>query len=976
MPAFHPRFFNFSCVLSVASICICVCSLPGQQGALPVVQGPENSIQVTAADGEPFGVFSLKVPIAQNLPANPRVLVHDSENRVFYPVVSVQTVTVRDERQIRDGRQRRQGRIGRPGGLIDRLRGAIQQGEEREEPVALEIRGLYRGNGPLTVVLSGDLKQEFAIAPSVQSLIPGSDHRTLMNDWWKQYTTKATQMIQQEDFPKLVHQYLVSMLARRLDLPNVDLTPEDPDEEESNRTLDMLALLAAIEPLRDDVLEQVMNLPMSIDASNALPPEILWPPMDIMAPIVEPEIETIASRVPPECFYLRFGAFTNFVWFQDIAERYGGDMAQAVLLRGFNYEATARMERMLAAKMTQLAKMFGDKLVGDMALVGSDLYMKEGASLGVIFYAKNPALLKTAIRADRSSVAKNTPGATVQDLEILGRQVQLLSTPDNQVRSFYVSDGDYIFVTSSRALVRRFLEVGEGGQSLAGSPHFRWTRSAMPDANDYSVFAYFSPEFFHQLVSPQYQIELRRRLQAIAHLEMAEMATQAARSEGFVPESIAELKNAGLLPAWFDERPDQAVTLRTEERWIDSMRGRRGSFTPIPDLEIQAVTAQELAAYQEVAEFYSTQWQQMDPMVVGLRRFAADDGSDRETVAFEGYIAPFEKDKYGWVANLLGQPTAVELGLPQDDMATLQVHMAGNQGIGPKSGNYHLFAGVKDMVPPNPEDTKGLIATLRALQATPAYIGAWPKPQIVEQLPLGIGRQLGNSDIYGFSRMIGGLWRWQSDTFSLLSFSREIIEAAIPQLSVNEATDFAQARLKVVPLSGTQLGAWVNNLWYQRGWKSSHANTRLLDEVHLQLRVPADECMDVTQKLLDVKLQCPLGGSYEFVPAGQVGWWQSSAWADSAYDDRGKPAAPPTYSAPWIDWFRGGRAHLTQGENSLALVGAIDLEMKPIPPELKSAEPANLPSLNFDVFSLPMQIFGNGKKVDESKAGQPQRRSF
>ncbi len=97
--------------------------------------------------------------------------------------------------------------------------------------------------------------------------------------------------------------------------------------------------------------------------------------------------------------------------------------------------------------------------------------------------------------------------------------------------------------------------------------------------------------------------------------------------------------------------------------------------------------------------------------------------------------------------------------------------------IGRPTEDYHLFAGVKDMVPPAPEETKGLISILRALQAVPGYIGAWPMPGLLDQLPLGLGG--GPPDITGYSRLIGGLWRWQGAGFSLLSFDRSIIENTI-----------------------------------------------------------------------------------------------------------------------------------------------------------------------------------------------------
>ncbi|MEZ6135703.1 MAG: hypothetical protein R3C53_12405 [Pirellulaceae bacterium] len=934
-----------------------------------------------AVAGEPFGVFTAEIPLPPgfNTSQTPRVLVEDTDGRIFYPVVKVRFVEVVEE--VPEPPRI----IGRPGGLIDRVRSAIRgESKKRQVPVSIEVAALFRGTKPLTVNLVGDVTMRVPIAPQVYS---EATHRKLAVDWWNDYTDAAKQAVSGNDAPSLIHKYLTTMLADRMQLPRVDLDPpaaEDKAKSELDQPLQTLSLLAAIEPLRDQILEDVINHPGDLSGDELpLPPEPNWQPT-VLPPIGDDvPIEALAGRVPPECFYLRFGSFANYVWFQEIAERYGGDIGQAVLLRGFNYEASARMERMLASKMTAIGKMFGDKLIGDMAIVGSDLYMKEGASLGVVFYATNPKLLKAAFDSDRRAVISKTPGASLQEIEIAGKPVSLLSTPDNRVRSFQVIDGDYIFVTTSSTLARRFIEVGLGQPSLASTPAFRWARTWMPDANDYSVFGYFSPEFFHRLVSPQYQIELRRRLEAIAHLEVAEVASQTALAEGAKADDIEALQRAELLPPWFDVRPDAARILRSGERWIDSARGARGSFLPIADVEIKSVTEREAQGYAQISSYYQDQWQRMDPMLVGLRRFRVEPkpgfttapGAFREQVAFEGYIAPFEAEKYGWIARQLAQPSPVEIQLPADDAVSVQLHMRGNSGLLAAPDDYHLFAGVKDMLPPAPEDTQGLIKTLRALRAAPAYLGAWPKPGLIEKLPLGLG--LARPDYAGFSRMLGGLWRWQDQEFSLLSFDRSILDQAIPQLGVRQSTDLAQARAQVADLSGSQLSKWINQIWYERGLRASRANTLFLDHVHQQLKVPGNDCLDVAQRLLDVKLQCPLGGDFVFTAlpvatGGSTtgGWWQCTATQNVTYSERGKPLPPPDYSAPWIDWFRGGKLHLTQQPDSLAVVGSFELEMQPLRVQIDpNQEPASslLPPMNFDLFNLPLKLFGQDGQQPQEK---------
>src|SRR5690606_14978072 len=117
------------------------------------------------------------------------------------------------------------------------------------------------------------------------------------------------------------------------------------------------------------------------------------------------------------------------------------------------------------------------------------------------------------------------------------------------------------------------------------------------------------------------------------------------------------------------------------------MRGARGSFLPIADVDLQSVSAVEAEAYANIAQFYQEQWRHMDPLLLGLRRFRAE-GNRTEQVAVEAYVAPFEAEKYGWIARQLGAPTPIEVTLPADDAASLQAHVRGGNTLGIVSGDY------------------------------------------------------------------------------------------------------------------------------------------------------------------------------------------------------------------------------------------------------------------------------------------------
>ena len=128
----------------------------------------------------------------------------------------------------------------------------------------------------------------------------------------------------------------------------------------------------------------------------------------------------------------------------------------------------------------------------------------------------------------------------------------------------------------------------------------------------------------------------------------------------------------------------------------------------------------------------------------------------------------------GKIAQQLGPPTNVSLRFAPDDIVALQAHVASPQ-LGPPT---HLFAGVKDSVPPEPEDFEGILNIYRSLREIPGYLGAWPQPGTLDRLPLGLG--VGQPVGGGISRLIGGLYRYTDGKFSILSFQRDVMEASIP----------------------------------------------------------------------------------------------------------------------------------------------------------------------------------------------------
>ncbi len=272
-------------------------------------------------------------------------------------------------------------------------------------------------------------------------------------------------------------------------------------------------------------------------------------------PMSRSNVEPIAMHVPEECFYIRFGNFQNYLWSDKLQQEYGGDLERMITLRGFDDRAGDRMQRQLVLESSPLADLLGPAVIADVALIGRDLFLREGAAVGMLFQARN-ALLGNDLNNQRKAAlkAEQANGSKIETVQIGGRDVSFLSTPDYRLRSYYVVDGDYHLVTTSRAIVERFLQVRDGLGSLGASSEFRHARSIMPTSRQDTVFVFFSSAFQQGLLSPQYQVELRRRLQAVTDLELVQLAQWAARTEGRPAQTIGDLVQGQLLPAGFGRR--------------------------------------------------------------------------------------------------------------------------------------------------------------------------------------------------------------------------------------------------------------------------------------------------------------------------------------------------------------------------------------------------------------------------------------
>jgi hypothetical protein len=891
---------------------------------------PAAEVQVEAVLGQPLGVGRVSARVLES----EGLSVADADGRTLY-LASDSPPPVR--RLLRD--------------LIGNL-------VPVQRPKTVNAYFLFVGDEPLELHVSAG-RQPIQVVPGRSP----ESHDQLLGEWWRAYSRQPGMLEEQDDLPELKN-YLSAMLSRRLDLP----LPEQRAGLLDGMWTDVFSTLMSV--TEDDRLEQLRSLTLATPAAESADqplPETASAAGELPVPgdaLPEgQEIEALASHVPVECFYVRFGSFTNFLWFGDTMERAGGDMTNLITIRGLDRRIRERVETQISMRQWSLARVGGDLAIADMALVGLDPFVNDGAAVGVVLEGRGDGSGAVAeIERQWTEALDKHPDATRTRVEVAGHEVELLSTPDWRIRSYHAVDGPFHLLTTSQTIVRRFYEAGAGQGSLAASPAFLQARLDVPTERRDAIWAHFSAEFFQQLAGPHCRIEAQRRSRSAAELELVLLARLAAQGEGRPAETLADLVSGGYLPERFGERADGSQIVLAGGAASDSLRGLRGSFVPVADMEIEGITETELRDYERFASQYRQKVDRLEPMTVAVERRLRE-GGRVERLTMRMRMAPLSDTLYGELADLLGPAQSRRVKPIEGDVVTFDAVL----------GEDRIFGGARRL--PAEEEDGWAIPPALTRRPVVNFLLAHPSDVIVGYLGTNRGsealgffrnRPYEPADSEGYARSLGplwtqdllevfrdalsggpvqldgllegdqGLWRRQTDDFTTYAFRGDVLRDVTPQLEYEDLERPGQLWLRAEDLNGTQLGALVNVLSYVAARRTEETNTRFLNSLIEQVQAHPEECLAAAEAMLDARLVSPLAGRYELQDTPRGPRWTSTA-LDAATDEGVVPAG---YRSPPLVWFRGLDLEARFDRDAAEVRATIDMQVDELDAERERREGA------------------------------------
>ncbi len=882
-------------LFSSRSVWIFSAILLGLLGIVPVRAADDGPVQIekdhiiaAAIWGEPYSVGHLKVQAKTGrfriLPDRPWSRLSAENQKVLYPVFP----------------------------LSDGEGEYWSEADREHHATTIEAFFLFKGKGPLKLTwrLPDGQTIEKTLTPRPDA--NEQSHKKLLREWWNRYVYAVQKRAELDAYPPQIENYLVTMLSERLDFTAPQLSNPWSGRSDVDTAFGLLLGAESIRVAmqRDTVLHHTRRdePPTRKLPKAAAPPPISLPKFDKS----KVAAEAIAGHVPAECFYVRCGNFQNFQWLRSNLTHWGAMARDLTALRGWNYGIRDELEHQLALKETLLSKLFGETLISDVAILGTDTFVREGASMGIIFEARNSTLLKVQLDRLRKDAQNAEPAARQTTERIAGHDVSFLSTPDNTIRAFYAVDGNYHLISTSREIVRRFYEAGNGQDSLAGLDEFLYARHLMPASRDDACFVYLSDLFFRQLVGPKYRVEMTRRMQALAEIELAHLAQLAAKAEGADHQTIHQLMDAGYLPRDFLTRPDGSHTVMENGGITDSLRGARGTFLPVADVDVDELTDSELRAYEQFSRFYRSQWERMDPAMLAVKREPAANG--RERISVDVHITPYARRHYQSLADNLGSTSPWRLVPLAGDLAQMTINFGTRAGF---LRNQFGFAGVRDL-PASAVKFQIEHGQVFETITPPIYYGLLSQFEIH---PKQGDKEKGDEPAANPPKEES----LADASVFFYPYDADDQDEIRKNLKMERTDPPAQLRLWVNRLAETNIAKIIDAHSYLRSRRASAGNTRFLQVLSEQLHVQPKQALKVAKDILGAEPVCRLGGEYQLIQDDRgFPAWGSTAWEHPSYHSIQQ--IPANYTCPLLSGFHQAKLDFNIDRTTLSTHLEVELD--------------------------------------------------
>jgi hypothetical protein len=350
--------------------------------------------------------------------------------------------------------------------------------------------------------------------------------------------------------------------------------------------------------------------------------------------------EPLALAAPARFFYLRFASLTHLFRLLDEADTWITPAAVVVTSGAEDHDLQRRYQTSLGLARTEVGRILGPRVVTDLAVVGSDPYLREGTDLTLVFRLKSVPAFEAGLTQVLSSHEPAHGKISRSELLHAGVTIAVSRSADGAVHQHRAEVGEFYLVSNSPAAIKAVIDtIQKKAPALANQADFRYFL-ARDAAVPTDVLGFLSDAFIAEVVGPRQKILEARRMLAGADLLAPGYASLLfGWLHGKPPASVDEIVESGFL-----SREELRHAGSNEVISFDpghaarSSWGSVGDMTPLIDRPVPTkVTETESQAYEWFADSYQNKWSTyVDPICLRVRL----DPNEKAPIHFDLRVLP------------------------------------------------------------------------------------------------------------------------------------------------------------------------------------------------------------------------------------------------------------------------------------------------------------------------------------------------
>jgi hypothetical protein len=339
-----------------------------------------------------------------------------------------------------------------------------------------------------------------------------------------------------------------------------------------------------------------------------------------------------------------------------------------------------RYETQLGLPLQRLAEFSAQGRIRSIAITGGDPFFATGTDLALLLETSDPGALLVEIEGILRSIAEQNSDTELSIVDDGSRELRLINP--NRSRSCFVTTlGGAVAIANSPRQMEALRRVAAGeAKALVALDEYLVFRTRYSVSDDTETgFLILTDDTIRRWCGPEWRIGASRRLRAAAFLSdlnarhLPDLAAGQTPGEGTVTPAEAE---------WLGGISWSHAGARSE-RYNDL-----GFLTPISELDVENVSAEEARAYERWRTAYEAEWQEFfDPIAIS---FAVS----KERIGVDVTVMPLiASTEYRRVRDLAGSLiVAAGSGDPRSD-ALAQIALA----VDPHSEPMQMVAGMGQM---------------------------------------------------------------------------------------------------------------------------------------------------------------------------------------------------------------------------------------------------------------------------------------